>query len=468
MTIDKQASGGRDWVWLLLLTVFAAAIRLFNLGGYGYFGDEYSTLGACVQQRVTEPQWPILFWLTIGFTNAVGLSEFTLRLIPALLGVLSIPAFYFAGRRLFGSRAMLFSGLFIALNHWHIFHSQSARFYTGVFLFTGLAFLLTLDALESGSKVRAVLAGLCTCLAAGFHPTALWLVLTVAISWVCLVVARRWFQASNITPVAIGFLATTTIACLLAASLLVHTAQYLDRSGGFWWGYTRVHVIMGWVRGIGLTVGAIGVFYLFERLIRRDREDRDLLMFGAALGPIFGLTVIAPSVAVRQDYAFSLAFVWYFAAGVAASRLAASTSIPRYLRVGFLAAIIGTTLPESVSQITQNLTVDPREAAEFIKQHASENDLVAHGAVSGIRHYSGLDVAPLPTSIEDLEERMTSARGLGGDYWFVVWRNRFGIKASKEWQSWFHENTRVVFERHARRFDYEVSSLLILRTPNAE
>ena len=70
-----------------------------------------------------------------------GITEANARFFPALIGVLTIPVFYMAIRRLLTPRIALLSALFVSCIAVASFWSQNARFYTLLLLFFTLAWI---------------------------------------------------------------------------------------------------------------------------------------------------------------------------------------------------------------------------------------------------------------------------------------------------------------------------------------
>jgi len=135
---------------LAAITLLAAALRFYQLGAWGFWIDEIYTinraLGGVASDAFTNP----LSFRLIGLALAsLGTDEFNARLLPAVIGVISIPVFYFPIRRLFGTTTALLAVLLLAVSPWHLHWSQNARFYTALVLFYGLAELFFFFWMES-------------------------------------------------------------------------------------------------------------------------------------------------------------------------------------------------------------------------------------------------------------------------------------------------------------------------------
>ena len=96
------------------------------------------TLRDSVRPQFRNPR-PLGYLLTYFLVRPFRpLDEFGLRLLPAVFGVLAIPAFYWVTRRLVGTRAALFAALLLTVSGWHVFYSQFARYWSLVFLFAAI------------------------------------------------------------------------------------------------------------------------------------------------------------------------------------------------------------------------------------------------------------------------------------------------------------------------------------------
>lgn len=125
---------------LALVTLIALVLRFYKLGDWSFWIDESATLRdvanmlqlGALNQQVSRA----LIYLVV---NALGTNEWTARLVPAIIGVLSVPILFFPIRQMLGAGVALLSSLFLAVSPWHLYWSQNARFYTALLLFYSLA-----------------------------------------------------------------------------------------------------------------------------------------------------------------------------------------------------------------------------------------------------------------------------------------------------------------------------------------
>lgn len=142
--------------WLLLLVLLAAlALRLHRLELQSLWFDEgwsahaamQPTLWAAANADATNP--PLYYTLLFAAARGFGLSEFSLRFVSLLFGLLVIPLVYQLARRLYGERAALYAALLATVSPLLWWASQEARMYTL------LALLVTLAALAWHQLARS-------------------------------------------------------------------------------------------------------------------------------------------------------------------------------------------------------------------------------------------------------------------------------------------------------------------------
>jgi mannosyltransferase len=118
------------------ITLLALVLRMYKLGEWSFWIDEVYTIQR-VQNVLASFSFntPISLWLITATMEIFGNSDWSARLAPALIGVISIPLIYFPVRKLFDPGVAILSALFLTLSPWHIHWSQNARFYTALMLF---------------------------------------------------------------------------------------------------------------------------------------------------------------------------------------------------------------------------------------------------------------------------------------------------------------------------------------------
>ncbi len=145
-TIIPSIRSSRHLQVLIGLTIAGLLLRFYNLGGNSLWLDEASTLmfarqslaGIWESTAGGEFNPPLFYWLEHAMLF-FGESEFVLRLLPALLGVLTIPVVYFIGKEFRDQNVGLIAAALLAFSPFHIYYSQEARAYAPMLFFFSLA-----------------------------------------------------------------------------------------------------------------------------------------------------------------------------------------------------------------------------------------------------------------------------------------------------------------------------------------
>ena len=156
-----------EYVSLVLITLLAAALRLYKLGAWSFWIDELFTINHALRhfgniELILQNIPPARNWvptsliITAQILNIFGISEWSARLGPAIIGTLSIPILFFPFKKLFGKEVALIALLLLALNTWHIEWSQTARFYTALMLFYTLALVFFFYGIEQDRPLYIV------------------------------------------------------------------------------------------------------------------------------------------------------------------------------------------------------------------------------------------------------------------------------------------------------------------------
>ncbi|WIM94545.1 glycosyltransferase family 39 protein [Actinoplanes oblitus] len=139
----ERARERRPWLGLTLIMVLAAGVRLYRFPDVprGLNQDEvsagYETLSLLTAGTDRwGTRWPVYFtafgsgqnvllsYLNMPFVAILGPTPLGLRLLPALLGVLTVAVTYALTARLAGRRAGLLAALLLAACPWHVMMSR--------------------------------------------------------------------------------------------------------------------------------------------------------------------------------------------------------------------------------------------------------------------------------------------------------------------------------------------------------
>ncbi len=221
-----------EWIPLVAITLLAALLRLYALDRLppGLYHDEaYNGLDAI---SVINGQYPLFFeanngreplfiYLVAASISLFGPSPMAIRLVSALLGIVTVPTAYGMSKVLFGRRVALATAFFTATTFWSLNLSRVGFRAVSLPLFVALVVCGLARGLRSGRPLPFGLAGLAlglsfyTYLAARFLPLAL---LPLLLYWVWKRQPIPWR----------GLVALTIAALVVVSPLIVYALQDLN------------------------------------------------------------------------------------------------------------------------------------------------------------------------------------------------------------------------------------------------
>lgn len=284
------AAEGAPWGMVLLL-VAGLLLRLPGLGG-GLWYDEIQTLVDYVRlpmgQLVTtfdSTNQHLLFSVAARVTTGLlGESAVALRLPAALLGVASLWAVVWFGRRWLSHREAWWSAIILAVSYHHIWFSQNARGYTGLLLGSLVATGLFSDLLRPGlppTSRRVWTYAIAAALTVLTHVTALVLLAGHGLVW--LARSRRLEAGPPRWAPAAALMLAGAVALAGYAPVLPQLLEAVGSSGtgapGVAWqrpGWFLAESVAGLVRGIplGIVVVPIAGLVMLAGLAEAARHQR--------------------------------------------------------------------------------------------------------------------------------------------------------------------------------------------------
>jgi uncharacterized membrane protein len=380
---DNRQSTIRIPNWLVELSLLgiiiaiAAVLRFYKLGDWSFWGDEAFTISG------KEDGFNFSVWRRslatdlIRFSTAsFGISEWSARLFPTLIGILTIPLIYFPIRRLFDKQTALLTALLLAISPWHLYWSQNARFYTLLLLFYSLGLLFFHIAMEEdrpwlllGSLVLFGFAARERLIALFFVPV---LATYVILIWLLPFEKPKGLNLRNL----ILFLSPVVLAAIFFAG------PYVANLGGWFEGFGRINtspfwILAGTVYYINLPTVIIALFGCLYLLIRKNRSA--LLLGINSILPLGAIAALSLFQYAANRYVFISLITWLILGAVAIRELFKNTEgIGRILVTGVLAIIILVPLSEDVLYFQyQNGNRDNWKAAfEYIETHREDGDII--------------------------------------------------------------------------------------------
>jgi mannosyltransferase len=175
-TITTLVTHSRYAQSLIILTIFGFFLRFYNLGFNSLWLDEAATnafAGMSIPDiwKVTaggEFNPPLFYWIE-HLMLMLGNNEVVLRFVPALLGVLTIPLIYFAGKEFMDHNVGIIAAAAFAFSPFLIFYSQEARAYSMMLFFVAFAMVFYFKALKTNNLKNWAMFGILSALAFWSH-----------------------------------------------------------------------------------------------------------------------------------------------------------------------------------------------------------------------------------------------------------------------------------------------------------
>jgi len=149
-------------VFLAFLVFMAFALYTFRLDYQSLWYDEgfsvylaRMSLGEITARTASDIHPPFYYYLLHFWVKLAGSTEFSLRYLSAVFGVLTVPLMWAVGRRLLGATAAALAAALVCLSPLFLWYSQEARMYTLVTFLCLLSTYLLLRIMD-GKGRRAV------------------------------------------------------------------------------------------------------------------------------------------------------------------------------------------------------------------------------------------------------------------------------------------------------------------------
>ena len=469
------------------LTVLAIALRFWRLGDWNFEATEMFTLRDSLNPRWGNPR-PLGYLLNYYLVGPFRpLDEFGLRLLPALFGVLAIPAFYFVSRRLIGTRAALFGALLLTVSGLHVFYSQFARYWSLVFLLSAVYPYALYLGVREGNR-RALAFGLVTAvLGVLAHPVSILLVGGPAI-WLALTYLRprylklAWSHKSFRWGAALAVI----LAAVIAARVLPLLQDWIsmhDQNPGMGQflrgpkrgpGIKQMVLLTAYMESLTLPVvlgGAVGVYLLWQE------RDRTLGLFLASLGlfPLALIALVSARTPVSTYYLLPTAPVFFIGVGVFLDRVfQVDWNVrPRWLvPATILAVFIIAGAPTLVSQYRNGRRFDFRGVAQWLEPRLSQGDLVFSDQPMVLAHYlKGPPVQKLRQDPAPLREAVSELQRSGGEaLWIVAPAPAHAFRTNLKpggLAGWMYANCQMRNTIGRGRLDFRQQYLQVYRCPPA-
>jgi hypothetical protein len=364
--------------WILaVITGLAVGLRLYKLGEWSLWGDEIITVNRALDIFHLSPSRYSVSLILTNFTlNWFGVEEWTARLVPAILGVITIPAIYFPTRKIFNPEVALLTGLFLAISPWHLYWSQNARFYTAILLFYTLALFAFYYGIERDRPWYLVLFLVLFGLAIQERLFALFLV-PVVVGYLVLIKILSFEKPSglNFRNVLILLLPGFAGALVVSWKFLRNPSSWLVKFG--WVNNNPFWILSGVVYYVGIPILCMGLVGALLLLLEKNRAA--LLFSLAAVTPFISVLILSLVQYTANRYVFVSLISWIILASVAVRELFSRLQDNgRFLAIGVFLILFLFPLGENVLYYKyQHGNRDNWKAAySFIRERIEPGDMI--------------------------------------------------------------------------------------------
>lgn len=406
---------------LTVITLLATGLRFYKLGAWSFWGDEWITIRRATSEYAGLVDLPSVSMIATHFAlEFLGIGEWSARVAPAVLGLLTIPILFFITRALFDSTTALMASLLLAISPWHIYWSQNARFYTALLLFFTLALFFFYLGLEKDRPLFLLASLLFLGLAIKERHLAAFLG-PIAFLYVFLIYALPFekpagFRARNLL---LFFGPGVVAAAGLVYSNLVLNAERWDNAFGFI-NNNPIWILGGVVFYITIPLACAGAFAALYLLKKKNRAG--LLLTLTAAVPLLGVLFLSLFQYTANRYVFiSLTSIVILAAICIKELLARVPAESRLLAYGAMLILILAPLGDNFLyyQYQNGNRDDLRGALNLIKKRAEPNDHIAttHSELADFYMQKNTN------SMQYLEDNMQEIEAIEADQeriWFVL------------------------------------------------
>jgi mannosyltransferase len=367
---------------LLGITILGALLRLHYLDRESFWFDESASVA--IARLDWGGLWKVVSRLEANMALYYGLlhvwigfseSEFVVRCLSVVAGVLTVPLIYAIGKRMFGTKVGLVSAVLLSANPFHIKYSQEARGYSLVVLLVTLSFLFFIAALQNQSRNYWIGYVLASTLAVYAHFFA---VLVLGAQWISLVLLRLRDVPRSKLLISISVI----IVLLLPLAVFVFTRD----SGQLAWvskpGIYAVYDLLESLAGGGKPLGLAYFASCFVALLLavgawiRSRRSFDTWHYGVLASWLFVPVLTAFAISLWKPIFVDRFFIICLPALVLLAAIGVSRIRQRWIFAGSLVVLMllsARKIPLYGAPLEKE---DWRGATSYVVSHASPRDAI--------------------------------------------------------------------------------------------
>jgi len=385
---------------LLIFLIFSGSfLRFFHLDYNSLWHNEAFTLftaghtlsgiGDIVTNNLAELEGitptgefsPPLFYCIEHFMLVFGQSEFILRFIPALLGTLTIPVFYYIGKEFADEDVGIVMAALISFSPFHVYYSQEARAYTTMLFLLSVAFFFFLVSLRTNRMYSWMAFGLFCGLTLWTHYYAF---IPIALLFVYALFWGISRTRAGLTQPFRFVLSFVTFLIIVLPLMPVAINLFIKRTGvpslgtkGLEVAYRIFNTLSGYHRSMMVffcVLFIIGIFFLWK-----TDKTKTILITGLLVIPIIVSIFLSETMPVTDRYLIYL--IPFFFLGISLSlksiaRLFEGKDVTKIVILIFFLIQVPFLALSYNTHFTKYSKADWRGIAESIEENSSKGDYI--------------------------------------------------------------------------------------------
>jgi mannosyltransferase len=408
-SVDSRFIERYQYWFLVAITFLAFLLRFFKLGEWSFWADEMLTIreaGAAFRGGLLLSDIPgkgLTLLLISRALSLLGTNEWSARLVPALVGIATIPILCLIARKLFNPAVGLGAALLLAVSPWHIEWSQNARYPASLLLLFSLAVFYLYLGLERDRPLLVLTSVF-------FFALAMWerfyavFYIPIAFGYILLLILFRYRKPVGINRRNVGLLigALSLYFLITPPAAIQHLTVSADfvgfeefAGGGLYWPSPQ-SILWNYVNFITLPIVCLGGGALIYLFLKKERTSL-VLGLGMAI-PLLGTMVAALFQPAYVRYTFlSLPFVLILAASGLNALFERTSGAAKSITLGLLVLLILEPLISTGFYFRDRNGNRPdwKGAYEYVQQQRMPNDIIlANQQVVGA-YYIGEEVIDL-------------------------------------------------------------------------
>ncbi|KAA3661568.1 MAG: hypothetical protein DWQ04_16030 [Chloroflexi bacterium] len=444
--IQKLSSAAKTQLFqvvtIFTITLLGLAFRLFRLGDWSFWIDEIFSLRS-IQSSLEPPLefFPLSNIITGNVISILGINEWNGRIVPAIVGTITIPILYFIVKKQSDNIVAILSAIFLSVAPWHIYWSQNLRFYTFLLLLYMLALTAFYLSLEQ-KKIRIIFLILGSILLVLAIQERLFAVLLVPVFFAYLLLLNvlsielpALFRLRNL----IGVFVTAVILFVIydvvinnanggSSEIAVFFSKFVGAPNK-----TAFRFIVSYIYRVSIPMIVLGLIGGIFSIINKDRFG--ILNLCAALIPPLALTIISPFIFTVDRYAFIALPSWIILSAIAIKEaFFQSEKLAKVFIVGVFLLVITDAFSQNFLyyQFQNGSRPDWKTAFAIIEEQRADTDIIYATRPKMGEYYLDQNVLPVDSFVpkDSLPGNQKS--------WFVISTSTSAIRP--DIYAWIIEN----------------------------